>query len=65
MQFQLEFDNLLVTSTPCLACEEQFEPTAARVIVCDQQGNPHGEICPHCGAKGLGWLATQFQSRSI
>jgi len=36
----------------------------ARVIVCNEQGDSYGDICPECIAMGFDWIGNQLQQLS-
>jgi uncharacterized protein CbrC (UPF0167 family) len=61
MQFQIECNSFLKSDQTCLTCNEQFEMTEARVIVCNEQGDSYGDICPYCIAMGCNWLERKLQ----
>jgi hypothetical protein len=60
MQFQIEC-NSLKKKQICLTCHEQFEMREARVIVCSEQGDSYGDICPQCVAMGFNWVGRQLK----
>jgi predicted amidophosphoribosyltransferase len=64
MQFQIECNRLLKNYQTCLTCQEPFEMREARVIVCNEQGDSYGDICPHCIAMGFNWIGNQLQHLS-
>ena len=33
----------------------------ARVILCNEQGDSYGDICPQCIAMGFNWIGNQLQ----
>ncbi|MBV8887242.1 MAG: hypothetical protein JO235_25050 [Chroococcidiopsidaceae cyanobacterium CP_BM_RX_35] len=35
--------------------------TEAKVIICNDQGNCYGEVCPKCLDKGFHWLSKRFE----
>ncbi len=61
MQFQIECNSLLKNHQMCVTCNKQFEMKEARVIVCNEQGDSVGELCPKCIRMGFHWLGSQLQ----
>lgn len=61
MQFQIECNSFFKTHQTCLTCDEQFELKEARLIVCNEQGDSYGDICPQCIAMGSNWIGRQLQ----
>jgi hypothetical protein len=65
MRFQLECNNLNKEQI-CLICNKQFQMREARLIICNNQGDSYGDVCPDCIAMGAKWIANQLQqSNSI
>ena len=62
MQFQVECNSFVLKQPTCLICQEQFEVIKARVIVCNDEGDGYGDICPKCIAMGSVWINSQLQS---
>ncbi|MBD2195830.1 MULTISPECIES: hypothetical protein [Calothrix] len=60
MQFQIEC-NSEKSSQVCLICRQTFQMLAARLIVCNDDGDGYGEICHQCTAKGGNWVQGQLQ----
>jgi len=60
MQFQIEC-NKSIKSQTCWFCNSLFEPTEARVIVYDDWGTEHGDVCPPCLRMGSSWLTQKFE----
>lgn len=60
MQLQVEcgFSGL---AQPCSLCEQSFERKEARVLLCNDQGDKFGEVCPQCIRQGTQWLNHQFE----
>ncbi|WP_088893335.1 hypothetical protein [Leptolyngbya ohadii] len=60
MQLQVEcgFPGL---AQPCSLCEQSFEMKEGRVILCDDQGDRYGEVCPQCISRGVHWINHQFE----
>ncbi|MEP0911262.1 hypothetical protein NDI45_10070 [Leptolyngbya sp. GB1-A1] len=60
MQLQVEcgFPGL---AQPCSLCEQSFEMKEGRVILCDDQGDRYGEVCPDCISQGIHWLNHEFE----
>lgn len=61
MQFQIEC-NTLRHSQMCLLCIKEFQMQEARLIICNDQGDSYGEICPQCAAMGAYWIGTQLKA---
>nr|OEJ77172.1 hypothetical protein BH720_00405 [Desertifilum tharense IPPAS B-1220] len=61
MKFQIECNRLLKMPKTCLTCQNLFEMGEARVIVCNDEGDSYGDICPHCIAMGSSWLGNKIQ----
>lgn len=61
MQLQIEC-NSLKNDQICLICNNQFQMSEARLIVCNYQGDRYGDVCPHCILKGGNWIAKQLNS---
>ena len=61
MQFQIECNRIFKKHQMCLTCHEQFEMREARVIVCNEQGDSYGDICPQCVAMGFKWIGSKLQ----
>ncbi len=61
MQLQVECNSLCSKQQLCWICNQTFKMREARVIVCDDQENSYGEICPQCLSRGFNWLEKQFQ----
>jgi uncharacterized protein CbrC (UPF0167 family) len=64
MQFQIECNSFLKNHQTCLTCNQQFEMMEARVIVCNEQGDSYGDICPSCIERGSNWVGAQLQQRT-
>jgi hypothetical protein len=60
MQFQIEC-NTEKHSQVCLVCRQTFQMHEARLIVCNDQGDGYGDICPQCAAKGGNWVQVKLQ----
>lgn len=63
MQFQIECNTEKISQV-CLICHQNFQILAARLIVCNDQGEGYGDICPQCTAKGSNWVHHQLQQLS-
>ncbi|MBD2459557.1 hypothetical protein H6G89_00745 [Oscillatoria sp. FACHB-1407] len=61
MQLQIECNRALSQKQFCLICNHFFEPTEAKVIICNDQGDAFGEACPQCLGKGFNWLSGRFE----
>ena len=61
MQFQIEC-NTLKNSEICLICTKQFQMQKARLIICNDQGDSYGDICPQCAAMGAYWIGQQLKA---
>lgn len=53
MQLQIECNEILHQQKFCWMCDQLFEPKEAKIIVCNNQGNCYGEVCPECLEKGF------------
>jgi len=62
MQLQVECSKAIGKQQICQMCDRPFEMQAAQVIVCDDQGDRYGSVCPECISKGFDWLNRQFES---
>lgn len=60
MQFQIECNSTPFQTQLCLICDQQFEMTEAKVILCNDQGKSYGEVCPHCLKEGFTWISDRF-----
>jgi hypothetical protein len=60
MQFAIECNRLRKQQT-CLICSQQFQMGEARLIVCSDQGDSYGDVCPECMARGGNWINSQLQ----
>jgi hypothetical protein len=60
IQLQIEYRNSSLNQGACCICEDSFEAKEAKVIVCDDQGDNCGEVCPTCISQGYGWIQDQF-----
>lgn len=60
MQLQVEC-GLPGLAQPCTLCEQSFEMKEGRVILCSDQGDKYGEVCPQCISQGIHWLNHQFE----
>ncbi len=63
MQFQIEC-NTLKNNQMCLICNQLFQTREARLIVCSDQGDGFGDVCPECIARGAHWIKSQLQEFS-
>jgi predicted amidophosphoribosyltransferase len=59
MQLQIECNSLKHIQT-CLVCQNQFQMSEARLIVCNDRGEPYGDVCPHCITRGGQWIGSQL-----
>ncbi|MEA5619083.1 hypothetical protein VB711_14735 [Cronbergia sp. UHCC 0137] len=59
MRFQIECNRLLNSQT-CLTCHKQFDLQEARLIICDDEGQCCGDVCPECIAKGAKWIDSRL-----
>ena len=64
MQLQVECNGLSPKQQLCWICNHSFEMSEARIIVCDDQGDSYGEVCPQCLSMGFNWIKNQFQQLS-
>lgn len=62
MKYQIECNSLNKHQT-CLVCNQQFQMREVRLIVCNDQGDSYGEVCPDCTAKGGHWIDNQLEQR--
>jgi hypothetical protein len=60
MQLEIECNGSFNQET-CLLCQELFQMSKARLIVCNDRGESYGELCPQCVAKGYNLLGTKLQ----
>lgn len=65
MQLQIEHISTLLTQQTCLTCCKIFEPSLARVIICSENGDPYGDICPTCLAKGSSFIRTRVRQQLL
>ncbi|MFN6561271.1 MAG: hypothetical protein RMY28_015965 [Nostoc sp. ChiSLP01] len=63
MKFQIEC-NADTISQICLICQQNFQTNAARLIVCNDQGEGYGDLCSQCIAQGGNWIQYQLQKFS-
>jgi hypothetical protein len=63
MQFQIEC-NTLKNNQMCLICNQLFQTREARVIVCSEEGDGYGDVCPECIGRGVHWIKSQLQEFS-
>ncbi|MBW4619883.1 MAG: hypothetical protein KME17_11080 [Cyanosarcina radialis HA8281-LM2] len=61
MQLQIECNYVPFQKQICSLCDEQFEMTEAKILVCNDRGQYYGEVCPQCLEKGFDWLSDRFQ----
>lgn len=61
MQLQIECNSIPLQQNKCWICNQIFKPTEAKIIVCNDQGNDYGEVCPQCLEKGFDWLSDRFE----
>ncbi|MUG95840.1 hypothetical protein F7734_27165 [Scytonema sp. UIC 10036] len=67
MKFQIECSSLAKQEF-CLICDRPIHTAEARLIVCSDQGDGFGDICPECIGMGAYWIKSQlphFRSLSI
>lgn len=60
MQFKMEC-NSLKKQQICLICNQQFQMGEARLIVCSNQGDSYGDVCPKCMGRGANWINNQLR----
>jgi hypothetical protein len=60
MQFAIEC-NTLKKQQMCLICHHLFQMGAARLVVCSNQGDSYGDICPECIRRGGSWIGNQLR----
>lgn len=63
MQLQIECNPVPFQEQSCLICNQLFNTTEAKVIICNDQGKKHGEACPACLGRGFNWLNQRFEQR--
>ncbi|KAF3886525.1 MULTISPECIES: hypothetical protein [Nostocales] len=63
MKFQIECSSLIKHEF-CLICDRPIQRTEARLIVCSDQGDGFGDICPKCIGMGAYWIKNQLQHLS-
>lgn len=61
MQLQVECNDRVGKHQVCWTCDRVFKMQAAKVILCDDQGENCGDVCPTCISRGYGWLSSQFE----
>jgi hypothetical protein len=61
MQLQVECNDRVGKHQVCWTCDRIFKMQAAQVILCDEQGENCGNVCPTCISRGYGWLNSQFE----
>ena len=59
MQLQIECNQIPLQLKPCCLCKQPFELAEAIVIIYDDQGENHGEVCSRCLSKGFDWLSAR------
>ncbi len=52
MQLQIECSRSSLAQQVCMLCCQRFDLKEARVIVCNNLGKAHGDICYQCIAMG-------------
>ncbi|MBD2446398.1 hypothetical protein H6G76_04325 [Nostoc sp. FACHB-152] len=60
MQFAIEC-NTLKKQQMCLICHHPFQMGAARLVVCSNQGDSYGDVCPECISRGGSWIGSQLR----
>jgi hypothetical protein len=60
MQLQIECNSIPFQQEFCFTCDQLFEITEAEIIVCNDQGEERGKVCPKCLKKGFLWLSDRF-----
>lgn len=61
MKLQIECNGIPLQHQSCSICNQLFETVEAKIIVCSDQGNYYGEVCPECLKKGFYWLNDRFE----
>jgi hypothetical protein len=61
MQLQIECNNIPFQQKSCWICNQPFETREAKVVICNDQGNDYGEVCPECLEMGFYWLSNRFE----
>ncbi len=61
MQFQIECNDSSRQHQWCWMCDQTFPLEQARVILCNESGDRHGDVCPDCISMGFSWLSQRYQ----
>lgn len=61
MQLQIECNCIPFQQQSCWICHQSFQMTEAKVIICNDQGNGYGQVCPQCLKRGFHWLSNRFE----
>jgi hypothetical protein len=64
MQLQVECSKTVGKQQICQICDRTFEMQAAQIMLCDDQGDIYGDVCPECISKGFSWLNHHFKQSS-
>lgn len=56
MQLQIECNHSTAVNQSCILCQATFQPSQARVIVCNNLGSRFGDLCPTCISQGSDWI---------
>lgn len=63
MRFQIECNKMPISQN-CLICRQQFRMKEARLIICNDEGDSYGDVCPECMARGANWINSRLQQFS-
>jgi hypothetical protein len=61
MQLQIEYNKFPSKKSRCQLCGQSFAMKEAQVLVCNEQGESHGQVCASCIGRGFNWLQQQFE----
>ncbi|MBW4490383.1 MAG: hypothetical protein KME12_21605 [Trichocoleus desertorum ATA4-8-CV12] len=61
MQLQIEPNKFPSKSSLCQLCGQSFAMKDAQVLVCNEQGKSHGQVCSSCIGRGFNWIQQQFE----
>lgn len=64
IQLQVECSQLNGTDS-CCTCSQSFRMPNARVIACNSQGDPYGNVCADCISKGFTWIESRLQRSQV
>jgi hypothetical protein len=61
MQLQVEYNYSPSQKQQCIICKRQYNSAEAKVIVCNNQSIPCGEVCSECLSHGFNWISDRFE----